>query len=82
VLKEHARWAAAVIGAAPEPRITLTYPVLESSRQAAFLVAGVSKADILRRFRAGDPDLPASRFQPLGALSVFADRAAVGEIAS
>ncbi|HYK81062.1 MAG TPA: 6-phosphogluconolactonase [Micropepsaceae bacterium] len=82
VLKEHARWAAPVIGATPEPRITLTYPVLESSRHAAFLVAGASKADILRRFRAGDPDLPASHFQPLGELSVFADRAAAGEIAS
>ena len=76
VLKERERWAAAVIGAAPEPRITLTYPVLESSRHAAFLVAGGSKADILRRFCAGDPDLPASRFQPLGELGVFADSAA------
>jgi 6-phosphogluconolactonase len=82
VLKEHTRWAAPVIGATPEPRITLTYPVLESSRHAAFLVAGASKADILRRFRAGEPDLPASHFQPLGELSVFADRAAAGEIAS
>ena len=40
VLKERGRWAAAVIGAAPEPRITLTYPALESSRHTAFLVAG------------------------------------------
>jgi 6-phosphogluconolactonase len=82
VLKERGRWAAAVIGAAPEPRITLTYSVLESSRHAAFLVAGASKTDILRRFRAGDPDLPASHFQPLGELCVFADCAAAGGIAS
>jgi 6-phosphogluconolactonase len=82
VLKEHGRWAAAVIGATPEPRITLTYPVLESSRHAAFLVVGASKAAILTRFRAGDPDLPASHFQPLGELRVFADCAAAGEIAS
>ena len=76
VLKENGRWAAVVTGDAPEPRITLTYPALESSRHAAFLVAGASKADILRRFCAADPDLPASRFQPLGELSVFADSAA------
>src|SRR5258708_1137967 len=42
-LKERRRWTAAVIGAAPEPRITLTYPALESSRHAAFLVAGTGR---------------------------------------
>jgi 6-phosphogluconolactonase len=78
VLNERHRWAAAVIGAMPEPRITLTYPTLESSRHTAFLVAGRAKAAILRRFRAGDPALPASRFQPMGELRVFADSAATG----
>jgi 6-phosphogluconolactonase len=76
VLKERRRWAAAVIGAAPEPRITLTYPALESSRHAAFLVAGATKAGILHRFRAGDPALPAVNFHPIGELCVFADSAA------
>ena len=78
VLKEHLRWAAAVIGAAPEPRVTLTFPALESSRHAAFLVAGAAKAGILRRFRAGDPALPASDFHPIGELRVFADVEAAG----
>src|SRR6266478_6211916 len=37
VLEERQRWVAEVIGGRPEPRITLTYPVLESSRHTAFL---------------------------------------------
>jgi 6-phosphogluconolactonase len=78
VLKDHGRWAAAVIGAAPEPRVTLTFPALESSRHAAFLVAGTAKAGILRRFRAGDLALPASDFHPIGELRVFADVEAAG----
>ena len=78
VLKERRHWAAAVIGAAPEPRITLTYPALESSRHAAFLVTGAAKAEILRRLLAADPALPASNFRPIGDLCVFADKAAAG----
>jgi 6-phosphogluconolactonase len=77
-LDEHRRWAIAVIGAQPEPRITLTYPALECSAHAAFLVAGASKSAILRRFRAGDPALPARRFHPKGELRLFADSAAAG----
>lgn len=79
VLKERQHWTAAVIGAAPEPRITLTYPALESSRHAAFLVAGAAKAAILRRLLAADPTLPASNFHPIGDLRVFADKAAAGD---
>jgi 6-phosphogluconolactonase len=78
VLNERRRWTASVIGAASEPRITLTYPTLESSRHAAILVAGAAKTAILRRFLAGDPTLPASHFHPLGELRVFADKAAAG----
>ena len=78
VLKERRHWAAAVIGAAPEPRITLTYPALESSRHAAFLVLGAEKAEILRRLRGGDPALPASDFHPVRELRIFADSAAAG----
>src|SRR4029079_16803711 len=35
VRAERNRWVAAVVGAKPEARITLTYPALESSRHAA-----------------------------------------------
>jgi 6-phosphogluconolactonase len=75
VLTERCRWVAPVVGA--ETRITLTYPVLESSRQVAFLVEGSEKRQILARLRNGDPDLPAARLQPIGTLTIFADAASV-----
>jgi 6-phosphogluconolactonase len=80
VLDDRADWVAAVIGAKAEARITLTYPALESSRQAAFLVAGADKAAILARLMQGDQSLPAARLQPTGALLVFRD-AAAGDVA-
>jgi len=39
-LHETRRWAVAVIGAKSEPRVTLTYPALESSRDVAFMATG------------------------------------------
>ena len=76
ILDERDRWVAAVLDAKSEPRITLTYPALESSRRTAFLVAGSEKREILARFRAGDDALPAARLRPVGTLLVFADAAA------
>ncbi len=76
VLGERRRWVAAVPDAKSEPRITLTYPALESSRRTAFLVAGREKRAILTRFRAGEDALPAARLRPAGTLLVFADAAA------
>ena len=81
VLAERDRWVAAVIGAKSEARITLTYPVLESSRHAAFLVAGEEKREILSGFRHDDNSLPAARLHPTGTLWVFADTAAAGAVA-
>ena len=78
VLEERNRWVAAVAGAKSEARITLTYPTLESTRHAAFLVGGVEKRQILSRLRAGVSELPAARFRPAGTLSLFADAAAAG----
>jgi 6-phosphogluconolactonase len=78
VLAERDKWVAAVIGAKPEARITLTYPTLESSRHAAFLIAGDEKRAIFRRLRRGDESLPAARLHPTGTLWMFADAAAVG----
>ena len=78
VLAERDKWVAAVVGAKPEARITLTYPALESSRHAAFLVAGDAKVAIFRRLRDGDKSLPAARLHPTGTLWMFADAAAVG----
>jgi 6-phosphogluconolactonase len=80
VLAERDRWVAAVIGAKAEARITLTYPALESSRHAAFLVAGEAKRATLDRLRRGDDSLPAARLHPTGTLWIFGDAAAVGTL--
>jgi 6-phosphogluconolactonase len=75
-LEERRRWSVAVVGAKPEVRITLTYPTLESSRQAAFLVAGADKREVLTRALSGDRVLPAARVHPIGELTWFVDQAA------
>jgi 6-phosphogluconolactonase len=75
-LEEQRRWAVAVIGAKSEARITLTYPALDSSRDAAFLVTGAGKREVAARARSGDPTLPAGRIRPVGRLHWFTDRAA------
>jgi len=72
------RWVAAVVGARPEARITLTYPALESSRHLVFLVAGAEKRAIFNRLRSGDRDLPAARLDPATEPIWFLDSAAAG----
>jgi 6-phosphogluconolactonase len=76
-LQEKDRWVAAVIGAKSEPRITLTYPALNSSRDAVFLATGKEKRDVIARARAGDGTLPAAGIRPIGHLHWFMDRAAI-----
>ena len=76
VLEDRHRWVAEVIGGRPEPRITLTYPAIESSRHTAFLVAGADKRETLSRALAGDQALPAARLRPIGELIWFVDEAA------
>ena len=76
-LEERSRWVAAVAGVAPEARITLTYPALESSRDVAFLVGGAAKREMLARIRKGLADVPAARIRPVGRLHWFVDRAAL-----
>ena len=81
VLEERERWVAAVSHGRPEIRITMTYPVIESSRRVAFLVAGKEKAAIFKTIRAGGSDVPAARVKPVGGeLIWFVDRAAAGEV--
>ncbi|WP_374306295.1 6-phosphogluconolactonase [Methylocella sp.] len=78
------RLAVAVEGVMPEARVSLTYRALEASSEIAFLVCGEAKRQALRRVLDGDPSLPASRVlasaatrdAPLGAVRIFADRAA------
>lgn len=78
VLAERERWVAAVAHGRPEIRITMTYPVIESSRRVAFLVAGREKSAILQAIRAGGSEVPAARVRPVGELVWFVDRAAAG----
>jgi 6-phosphogluconolactonase len=78
VLEERKRWVAAVSHGRPEVRITMTYPVIESSRHVAFLVAGTEKAPILATIRAGGSEVPAARVRPVGELIWFIDQAAAG----
>jgi 6-phosphogluconolactonase len=77
-LAERRVWVVPVIGARPEPRITLTYPALDDSGVAAFLASGAGKRAILRRLLEGDTALPAARVRPKGAVRIFADQAAMG----
>ena len=53
VLEERRRWVAGVGHGRPEPRITLTYPALDSSRIVAFLIAGKGKQAILDQVLSG-----------------------------
>lgn len=78
-LDERTRWVVAVEGVKAEPRITLTFPALESSRHLAVLVSGAAKRDVLRRALDGDASLPAARLAPTGPLTWFADREAAPE---
>jgi 6-phosphogluconolactonase len=75
-LRETQRWAVAVIGAKSEPRITLTYPALDSSRDVAFVVTGKDKRNAVARAQAGDRAVPAAGVRPVGRLHWFTDRAA------
>lgn len=78
-LDERTAWAVPVIGVKPEPRITLTFPVIASSAAVAFLVAGGGKSSMVTRLRQGDPALPAARVRAAGELRWFLDRAAANE---
>jgi len=78
VLVERERWVVSVIGVKAEPRVTLTYPALDSSRHMAFLISGSDKAPILARLADGDPALPAARVNPAGDLWIFTDAATRG----
>jgi len=79
VLEERKRWVAAVPHGRPEVRITMTYPVLESCRHAAFIVSGERKAAIVAAILAGGSQVPAARIKPVGQLIWFLDRAAAGQ---
>ena len=78
VLAERLRWVGAVGHGRPEPRVTLTYPALESSAAVVFLVSGAGKAAMLDHVLSGGQDVPAGRLRPAGEIFWFVDRAAAG----
>ncbi len=78
VLAERTLWVAPVLSGAPEPRLTLTYPAIESSAHIAFLVTGRAKAPVVARVREGDLSLPAARIRPQGEVIWLLDSAAAG----
>ncbi len=59
-------------------RMTMTYPIINRSRRALWLVTGAEKIAMLARLRAGDTSIPAGRVGQDQAL-VLADRAAAGQ---
>src|ERR1700722_122972 len=82
-LGETQRWVTEVPepGLNPQvPRITLTFPVLDSAKSAAFVAAGADKTAMMRRAQAGEHALPSARVDPVGELIWFVDRAAHGEV--
>jgi len=78
VLEVRDRLAAAVPHGRDTIRITLTYPALDASRVAAFLVSGAGKRDMLDRILRGGATVPAAAVRPAGELIWLADRAAAG----
>lgn len=80
-LKEQEAWVLPVtVPATPPHRLTMTYPVINQARNTYFLVAGKSKAEILKALAAeadaGISRYPAARVRPAGPLVWMLDRAA------
>lgn len=78
VTRERTKWVAPVPHGRENIRLSLTFPLLDRSRRAAFLVTGGGKRAILDRILSGDRDLPAGQVKPDGELIWFADREAAG----
>jgi len=81
-VQENHRWVAEVPepGLNPHvPRVSLTFPALDSSKSTAFVAAGADKTAMMRRVLSGDRALPSAHIDPVGELIWFVDRAARGE---
>jgi 6-phosphogluconolactonase len=59
-------------------RMTMTYPMLNRSREILWLLTGAEKAAMLPRLQAGDPTIPAGRIRSAQTF-VLADKAAAGQ---
>jgi 6-phosphogluconolactonase len=63
------------------PRMTLTYPIINSARRILWLVTGNGKVSMLSRLLTSDGSIPAGRVKQDNAL-VFADRAAAAALST
>jgi 6-phosphogluconolactonase len=73
-LDEKQRWVVAVDGKGgnpPVPRLSLTFPAINSARQALFLVTGKDKAPVVDAIMKGSAVCPAARVAPLDRLDWY-----------
>jgi 6-phosphogluconolactonase len=63
-----------------EPRLTLTYPIINASCRVMFLVAGSAKAEIMAELLTSAPQYPAQQVQPQGSLVWMLDQAAAAKL--
>lgn len=75
-LDEQRRWVASVPTGGAQPRLTLTYPAIASSRFVTFLVTGANKSNVVAAVRADTACLPATRIASDGEVIWFLDMAA------
>jgi 6-phosphogluconolactonase len=75
-LARTAHWTAATEGR-DHPRVTLTYPVLESAREVVMVASGAAKHAALADWFAGDAALPVTALRPACGITLFADAAAL-----
>lgn len=85
LLKEDKVWVAPISDSPKPPpqRITLTFPVIQNSRNAVFVSCGSGKADMVQRVLEGkeEPPLPASMVRPhSGDLYWFLDQGAAAKL--
>ena len=84
-LEETGRLVAEVPEAGMEPqvpRVTLTFPAFNATREVVFLVAGADKALAVQRAFGDPPDgtVPAAHVRPAGRLLVLCDEAAAARL--
>lgn len=60
----------------PPERITLTLPVVNASRQIAFVTAGAGKAEKLKEVLETESDLPSARVKCASGVHWFMDKPA------
>ncbi|MEN9231827.1 MAG: 6-phosphogluconolactonase [Thermostichus sp. DG02_5_bins_236] len=63
-----------------QPRLTLTYPVLNQAAQVVFLVTGANKAPILKEVLTTEAHLPCQSVNPRGRLLWLLDGAAAAQL--